>query len=221
MEKIKLTATKREETGKNGQLRRDGFVPAVVYGQGKEPVHLVVSDKEFAKVNRDAGGSAIIRLAIENDGAKNVLIHDVQYDVLKDVPTHVDFLEISMREKITTTVPLAFVGDSSAVIELGGTLITNKTEVEIECLPADLPPHIEVDIAPLVDFETDIHVSGIIVPTGVEIKDEPEEMVATVEPPRSDEELAELEELPEEPAPAESEHGEAPEEVNEEKEEQE
>lgn len=217
MDKIKLKVEKRENTGKAlNKLRESGVVPAVVYGRKKEPVALAVNAREFAKVYREVGSSAIIKLAIEGDGEKNVLVHSVDFDVVKDSPIHIDFYEISMKEKITTTVPLVFVGDSTAVIELSGSLITNKTEVEIECLPGDLPHEIEVDIAPLTDFEAVINVADIRTPAGVEIKDEPEELVATVEPPRSEEEMAELEEPVEAPEMAESEQGEAPEETREE-----
>lgn len=216
MEKITLHTTKRE-AGKNlGQMRRDGLVPAVIYGQGKEPQALTVSLHDFIKVFREAGHSTIIQLNVEDSGQKNVLIHRTSSDPVKGTPTHIDFLEISMKEKITTKVPLAFIGESSAVIELGGNLVTNKDEVEIECLPGNLPQEIEVDLTPLVDFEVAIHVSDIVAPTGVEIKDEAEEMIATVEPPRSEEEMAELEEPVGEQEMPEAEQGEAEEETKEE-----
>ncbi|MEK7447724.1 MAG: 50S ribosomal protein L25, partial [Patescibacteria group bacterium] len=109
--------------------------------------------------------------------------------------------------KITASIPLNFTGDSKAVIDLSGSLITNKSEVEVECLPADLPHEIEVDISVLEDFEAVIHVKDIKVPEGVEIKDDLEETVALVEPPRSEEELAELEEPVEEGEMPEAEQG--------------
>jgi large subunit ribosomal protein L25 len=208
MEKVKLTATPREVTGKQvGALRRQGLIPAVVYGQGQKNQNLTVVKGEFEKILREVGTSSIILLSIEGDGQKNVLVHEIGHNPLTGDSDHIDFYEISMKEKITTTIPLHFVGDSSAVIELGGTLVTNKDEIEVECLPGDLPPGIEVDITPLVDFEAEIRVSDLKIPEGVEVKDEAEEMVATVEPPRSEEELAELEETPEAPEMPESEHG--------------
>lgn len=208
MDKVKLSANIREAAGKKVKaLRRQGIVPAVVYGQGKSNQNLSLSKIEFEKVLRDNGTASIVLLDIEGDGQKNVLIHEVGFDPMMGDVEHVDFYEVSMTEKLTTSVPLHFVGDSAAVIEMSGTLVTNKNEVEIECLPADLPHEIEVDIAPLVDFEAEIRVSDLKVPSGVEIKDEAEEMVATVEPPRSEEELAELEEAPEVPEMPEAEHG--------------
>lgn len=204
-----MEAKKREVLGKAvKQLRKAGEIPAVIYGKAKENQNLSLNRIEFEKLYRDHGTSAIILLDIDGN-KKNVLIQEISFNPVNGLADHVDFYEVSMTEKITTMVPLNFIGDSSAVIELGGTLVTNKNEVEVECLPADLPPEIEVDITPLVDFETDIHVSDLKIPAGVEIKDDPEEMVATVEPPRSEEELAELEETPEAPEMPESEHGEA------------
>jgi large subunit ribosomal protein L25 len=138
---------------------------------------------------------------------KKVLIQEVEvHNVTGDV-LHVDFYEVNMTEKITTTVPLKFTGDSAAVLDLNGTLITNKAEIEIECLPADLPHEIEVDLSVLADFEATIHVSDIKVSDKVEIKDDPEELIASVEPPRTEEELAELEEPVAEAEMPESEHG--------------
>lgn len=210
MDKIKLNAKPREKTGKAVRaLRRAGLIPAVLYGKGKNNVNLSVSLHDFNKMFREAGTSSIVLLSIEENGEKNVLVQDVSYNSYTSEPEHADFYEVSMTEKITTTIPLVFVGDSVAVIEMDGTLVTNKAEVEIECLPADLPHNIEVDISSLTDFESSIHVTDLKIPTGVEIKDEPEEVVASVEPPRSEEEMAELEEAPEEIAMPESETGEA------------
>lgn len=207
MEKTILKAVKREGVGKGaGQLRRDGQVPGVVYGRGKANIHLSVLKNDFDKVIREAGTSQILQLVVGEE-KKNVLIHDISYNPLTSAPLHIDFYEISMTEKITTNVPLHLVGDSLAVIEMGGTLVTNKDEVEVECLPGNLPHEIEVDIAALTDFEATIHVSDLKLPEGVEVLDDPEEVVASVEPPRSEEELAELEETPEEPEMPESEHG--------------
>lgn len=194
MEKKTLKVQKRETVGKAVRaMRKEGIVPAVVYGKGKENQNLSVSLHDFNLIYKEVGSSAIITLAIDG-GEKNVLIHDVSLNPVTNVPEHIDFYEVSMTEKITAVVPLHFAGDSAAVIELQGSLLTNKDEVEVECLPADLPQNIEVDISVLTDFEKDIHISDLKVPDGVEVKDDPEELVANVEPPRSEEELAELEE---------------------------
>lgn len=180
-------------------MRKEGIVPAVVYGKGKKNENLSVSLHDFDLIYREVGSSAIIELDINGKENKNVLIHDVAQNPVTNAPEHIDFYEVSMTEKITANVPLHFVGDSAAVIELQGSLITNKDEIEVECLPIDLPQKIEVDISVLSDFEKSIHVSGLQIPAGVEVKDDPEELVANVEPPRSEEEMAELEEPVEAP----------------------
>lgn len=208
MERPVLKVQKREITGKAvAELRRGGLIPAVVYGKGKENENLSVNRLEFEHIYKEVGSSAIIKLEVDESGEKNVLIHDVSLGAVSGLPEHIDFYEVSMTEKITATVPLHFVGDSPAVIDLQGTLLTNKDEVEVECLPTDLPQNIEVDISILSDFEKAIHVADLKIPSGVEIKDDPEELVVTVEPPRSEEEMAELEEPVEAPEMPEAEMG--------------
>jgi large subunit ribosomal protein L25 len=116
----------------------------------------------------------------------------VQKHYLKSNPIHVDFYEVKMTEKLTATVQLEFIGESNAVKALGGTLVKNLTEVEVECLPADLPHQIDVDITTLNTFEDTILVKDLNVSDKVEIKVEADEMVAKVQPPRDVEaELAE------------------------------
>lgn len=217
-EKEKLVAKERTVKGKQVRaLRRSGLTPVVLYGNDRKPVALEVDTHDFALLFRKAGGNTIVTMDIEKeDGAKerkNVLIHEVALDGVKGNILHADLLQINMKEKLTTAVPLKFVGDSLAVIDLQGSLLESIDEVEVECLPSDLPHEIEVDLAPLVDFEAVIHVSDIVAPEGVTILTEPETTVAHVEAPRSDEELEELEETPVAPEEAESEHGEAEEEA--------
>lgn len=208
MEAVKITARIRDnKTEKPGQTRRQNEIPAVLYGKGKDNMVVALPKGDFAKGFREAGQSAIVDLEIDGK-VKKVLIQEVEvHNVTGDV-LHVDFYEVNMTEKITANVPLKFIGDSVAVLDLNGTLITNKSEIEIECLPADLPHEIEVDLSVLVDFEATIHVSDIKVSDKVEIKDDPEELIASIEPPRSEEELAELEEPVAEAEMPESEHGE-------------
>lgn len=207
MDKQVLKAEERDlNKVKPKVLRESGKTPAVVYGKKCENKHLSVDTIEFEKLFREVGSSSIVTLLV-GDNKKNVLIHDVSHHPVTDAPEHIDFYEVSMTEKITTNVPLIFVGESAAVVDQNGSLITNTTEIEIECLPADLPHEIEVDISVLSDFESTIHVSDVKIPSGVEVKTELEALVATVEPPRSEEELAELEEPVAEAELPESEQG--------------
>lgn len=213
VDKEKLVAHERKVIGKEVKaLRRDGQTPVVIYGGGRKPLALTVETHDFELMYRKAGGNTIIAIEIEKaDGTKenkNVLVHRVDLDPVHDNILHADLLQIRMDEKITTEIPLKFVGDSVAVMDLSGSMLTPTTEVEVECLPADLPHEIEVDISPLATFDDVIHVSDLKVGPGVTIMTDPEAVVAHVEAPRSDEELEELEApVAEEEAP-ESEHGE-------------
>ncbi len=213
MEKIVLKAEKRTE--KSNAARAKNLLPSVIYGKGKEAISLSIDQSEFKKAYKEVGSSAIITLKVDEKD-KNVLVQDVQKHPVTDEFIHADFYEVSLTEKITTNVPIKFIGDSPAVLDQNGTLMTNKNELEVECLPLDLPHEIEIDISSLDNFEKAIHVSDIVLSDKVEIKDDPEVMVVTVEPPRSEEELAELEEPVSEGEMPESEHGEDSPEENEE-----
>lgn len=195
METIILNATKRNKKG--NAVRAEGKIPAVIYGKGKDNQSLSINMREFEKVFKIAGQSAIIDLDIEGD-KKKVLIQGTELHPVTDETRHIDFYEVSMTEKITTNVPLKFIGEAPAVADLGGILITNENELEVECLPLDLPHEIEIDISTLVNFEISIHVSDVKISDKVEIKDDVEGVIISVEPPRTEEELAELEEPVEE-----------------------
>lgn len=193
MSDYKLRATKREIVGSAVEdLRKEGLVPAVVYGKGKENLNLAVNKIEFNKIFSKAGENSLIDLEIEG-GMKNVLAKEVQFHAVTDEPIHIDFYEVKMDEEIETEVPLKFVGESGAVKDLEGTLITNKTEVTVKCLPAYIPHEIEIDISVLATFEDSILAKDIKLPAKVELLTEPEETIALVNPPRSEEELKELE----------------------------
>lgn len=196
MTEFQLNAIKREK--KPNQLRREGLIPAVVYGNDFDNVSIGLEKIPFMKLFKEAGSSNLIDLKIGDGKNFKTLIQDIQLDPITNEILHVDLFKVNMKEKIHAEIPLRFIGDSTAVIEQEGTLITPKTSIEVECLPADLIPELEIDISVLDDFEKDIRVSNLAVPTGVEILDDPEEVIAHVEEPRSEEELAALEEAVEE-----------------------
>lgn len=181
------------QTEKPKELRRNGFIPAVVYGNEFANQKIALEKTNFLRIFKDAGTSNLIDLEVEGEKTVKTLIQETQIDPLNSGIIHVDFFKVNMKEKIHAEIPLKFIGDSKAVIENEGTLITPKNSIEVECLPADLIPELEVDISILDDFEKDIRVSDLKVPSGVEILDDQEEVIAHVEEPRSDEEMAELE----------------------------
>lgn len=177
---FELKVSKRERTGKNSlkQLREEGFIPAVIYGKKEETTSVKLPVADFKKTFKEAGESSIISLkGLEED--KEVLIQDMDVDPVLGNPLHVDFYAIEKGKKLTVKVPLEFVGVAPAVKELNGILVKVMHELEIEVLPKDLPQHIDVDIAGVVDFETSIHVKDLKLPEGVTVLVDENEVVVS------------------------------------------
>lgn len=194
---MELTITAKPRTGlgrQNIKLRRLGQLPAVLYGPKQEAVALQIQAKEFDKVFRQAGENTLVNLTIEGAaGAKKVIIHEVAKHYMKNQAIHVDFYEVDLTKKIHAKIPVSFIGASAAVKELGGILLKNLTEIEVEALPADLPREIEINIEKLATFDDAVRLSDVRLPGGVKILGSPEAVIVAVKPPRSEEELAELE----------------------------
>jgi large subunit ribosomal protein L25 len=146
--------------------------------------------KEFEKIYKKVGESKFFPLKIEGKRKKyEVLIKEIQRDPLTGKPTHVDFYQPPLKEKIETKIPLIFEGTSKAIKELGGILVKNISEVEIKALPKDLPKEIKVDIGSLKTFNDRILIRDLKLPKGVKALRKPEEIVAFVSPPEKVEEL--------------------------------
>jgi len=194
METISLTAQKRDAFGKKLKShRKEGLIPGVLYGHKVKSQPLFVKDGEFDKVFAQSGTSVLVDLTINHEKPQKVLIHEPQRNPLDLKPLHIDFYQVKMTEKIQTEIPIKIIGESVAVKEQEGTLITPRDAIEIECLPADLIHEIEVDISRLKTFDDVIKISDLNIPTNIEILTDKEEVIASVTPPRSEEELAELE----------------------------
>jgi large subunit ribosomal protein L25 len=202
MEKIELGATKRTTRGKKNQaLRAAGKVPAVVYGRGVKSEPLQLESRVIERIYARAGGNKILALKVDEGKPRNVLIHEVQHGSIRGELIHVDLYIVRMDEELTAEIPIHFVGESTAVYQNEGTLVKNLETVEVECLPGDLPESLEVDISGLDDFEKTITLADLTVPAGVKlVAEDLETLVAKVEPPRSDEEIAKLEEALDESA---------------------
>ncbi len=132
---------------------------------------------------------------MEIPGEKDIkaLIREIQRHPVSDDIIHVDLYKVDMTQEIETEIPLEFIGVSPAVEELEGNLITNKDAIKVRCLPNKLVSELQVDISTLKTFEDLVHISDIVIPEGIEVLDDPEEVVVQVTPPRSEEELAEME----------------------------
>ena len=167
-----LQAKGREDTGKGAsrRLRRlAGEVPAIVYGGKKNPTKIALTHKDVAKaLENEAFFSSIISLDIEG-ASEDVIIKDVQRHPAKKIVLHMDFFRVSKTTVLQTKVPLHFINeDSCPGVKLGGGIVAHTmTDIEIQCLPKNLPEFIEVDMAE-VDLGDIVHISDIVLPEGVE-----------------------------------------------------
>lgn len=194
MDFVDLQAKVREEKGKelNKKLREEGLVPSIVYKKGEDTWSLKIDKKNFLKaLHTEAGENVIIRLHI--DGVKKkkertVIIKELQRDPVKDSLLHVDFQEISLTETLKVKTPIAGKGEAIGVKQDGGVLQHVLWEIEVECLPTDIPEKIEVDVSNL-KIGDSIHVKDIQAPEGVKILDDPEAVVFSVEHPKEVEEV--------------------------------
>lgn len=184
MDTISLSATVRNAEKTAADLRREDLVPCVIYGNKSENMSLSCVYNEIYKAYAMAGESTIVDLTI--DGKKvPVLFHEIQLDPVSDKIAHVDFYAVDMKKEIEANVPVVFEGEAPAVKDLGGVLVTTHDHVAVRCLPANLPHELTISVAGLVDFESALYVSDLQAPQGVEILDDAEMMLATVQEPRS------------------------------------
>lgn len=194
---LTLSASLRTEaTGRqaSAKLREQSLIPAVVYGKGITPRLLTLSYNVFESLFEQAGESSLVDLVIDGNQPVKVLIHDVQRDAMTDRYSHVDFYQVNMNEEISTEVELEFTGVSAAVKDFAGVLVKNFSTLEITCLPVNLPHALVVDISALKTFDDYIRVKDIVLPAGVSTQRDPEDIVALVSEPRSEEELSALNE---------------------------
>lgn len=142
-----------ESRGKNeaGRVRMTGMIPAVVYGAKKDSIALTVDPKQITKIlHSESGHNTIFDLQVGKAGKEKVMIVDWQYDPIKGKLLHIDLKRIDMTQTIKVSVPITLVGEAAGVKQQGGILDQVLREVEIECLPADIPSHIDVDVSELV-----------------------------------------------------------------------
>ncbi len=189
---MELTVQTREILGRKVKIiRKQGFIPAELYGHGFKNLHLTVPAKEFLRVFKESGESTIIKLKVRNENKKeeeiNVLIYDIQKNPLTDKISHIDFYQVRMDEKITASVPLEFIAEAPAVKEKKGILIKAVQSIEVEALPADLPHKIEVDLSQLSDIGMSIHIKDVKIDKKVKVLAEPETVIATITEPVKEE----------------------------------
>ncbi len=191
MEKIAIEAKMRSE--KPNQLRLKGMVPAVVYGKGFEALSIEIDAKKISTVfSAGSNRNALITLNINDSNGTTsipVLAHEMQLDAMNDVITHIDFLKLNMEAEIKTKIQISVIGESLGVKLDGGILVQSLRQLEVKCLPADIPEKIVVDVTELKLGES-IHVAEIVAPKGVTIITPKEESVVTISMPTKEEEVA-------------------------------
>ena len=195
-----LAAEHREVTGKKvNRLRKDGKLPAVVYGHGVDSTNVTVDAHEFELLRRHTGPNALVDLTVGGEKAQPVLINQVQIHPVHRRPLHADLFLVRMTEELTVDVPLVATGISYAVDQLGGTVLHPTETVRVLALPDHLPQSIEYSIESLIDFDVALHVRDLAVPSDVTLLTDPDEIIAKVQAPRV--------EVEEEPVVAEGEEG--------------
>lgn len=170
-------------------LRKQGVLPAVLYGGGKKNTALSVVEQALEKMRKIAGESSLVELRVEGEGIENVLIHDIDYDPLTHKPRHVDFLRVRMDELLRVAIPFRFEGESPAVKE-GGILVKVMHEAEVEALPAHLPHEILVDLSRLATTGDRLTLADFTLPDGVSFVGDLESVAALIEEPRAEEEVS-------------------------------
>jgi large subunit ribosomal protein L25 len=199
MDKVKLSAKIRDVFGrKTKKGKKEGLVPAVVYGKKVKPQSVWIKAIDFSRLLKKSGESTMIELEIDEKDKRNVIIYEIQKDPVAGNYIHADFFQVRMDEEIEKAVELSYIGEAPAVKELGGVLVKSLDEITVKCLPADLPSEIEVDITILKTFEDHIVIKDLKISPKVKIDIDPETVVALVAPPRSEEELDKLSEKVEE-----------------------
>ncbi len=181
-EKIVIKATKRDTRGKNEnrRLRAAGKIPVVVYGGGTTALAATAELKDLAAIIRtDSGVNTVFALDIEGEGINDVIFQDRQIDPIRGRLVHADLRRFAKGEKIEMTVPIHLVGHPESLNEEGAVLTQALREIKVLCEPANTPDSIDVDISEL-NSEHAIHVSDLKVPTGVEIVESPESVVAAI-----------------------------------------
>lgn len=188
MQTIKLSAEPRKVLGRKvKKLRREGKVPANVFGKDIKSQSVSVDLKEFLKVYKEAGETKIVELTL---GDKNLptLIHSVQSDPVDDIYLHINFLQVNLKQKVTAQVPVEFVGESPAEKQGAGTVVKYIDEIEIEALPTDILEKFEIDLSKLEKVDDQVTVGDLKYDKAkIEVVDDVEKIIVKVEELRVEE----------------------------------
>lgn len=212
MKHPQLTVTKREITGKKvRKLRRDGILPANIYGKELASASVQVPVKEFEEIFKQVGETGLVDLMLDGE-RRPILIKNLQLSYPSRTPIHADFFQVDLSQKVKAMIPLVITGEAKAVTDNLGMLLQPASEIEVEALPEALPENIEVNVENLAEIDEQITVGDLSIPSEVTVLTDPGQVVAkigelVVEEPEP-EEPAEGEEGAEDEAGAEGEGGE-------------
>lgn len=180
MKRQKLTVEKRKILGKKvKKLRKDGFLPANIYGKDVKSVSVQVKLKDFEKIYKEVGETGLLDIEVDGE-IRPVLIHNLQIEPVGRTPLHADFYQVNLKEKVKTMVPVIAIGEPKAVVDKVGTLLQTLSEVEVEALPEDLPEKIEINVEPMAVLDEQITIADIKAPKGVEILSDPSQVIVKI-----------------------------------------
>lgn len=181
-EQVTLTAERRAVLGRHvKQLRRQGWVPGVMYGHGFEAIPLQFEDRSLSKLLSHVSGSQLVSIQVADQKEPEMaLVRDVQRDVIKGTILHVDFYRVEMTERLTAEIPLAIVGESPVIARHEGILIQGISAIEVECLPGDLVDEIAVDLSDLEEIGQGMYVRDLAIPSGIDVLTDADEMIVRV-----------------------------------------
>lgn len=200
MDQLELVTEVRGIVGKQVKsLRRQGWIPVVLYGPKRDSLALKVQERSLVRLLDQAGMNRLISLQVPGTARPlTTLVREVQRDNISRRILHVDFQEVMMTEKLITEVPIVFEGEAPVVRRGAGVLVHGIASVEIECLPGDLIPALTVDLSILDEVDQAIYMGDLTVPEAVQVRADPAELVVKVLPPRVvEEEVEEVEEVEE------------------------
>jgi large subunit ribosomal protein L25 len=196
MEEVLISANRREIIGKHSKkLRREGKLPAIIYGHQIDPIPIVLDYRDASRILSSIGLSQLLTMDIEGEKYP-VLVRDRQIDYIKGNLLHVDFLAVSMEEKISTSISVAVEGEAPAVSDYSALVVTGANELTIECLPGNLPDRITIDVSNLMEIGDAIYVRDLDLGDDIDILDDPDMMLVVITPvemvPEEEEEEEEL-----------------------------
>ena len=199
MEDLRLKATHRVVLGKKARfLRRQGITPAHLYGHGIKSLALQCDTDELVNLVAHAGKTRLVNLEVDGEKPKITFVREIQRDVITRELLHIDFYQVKRTEKIAVDVPIVLVGEAPALKSKGRMLVHGINSLSIECLPANVPPQIEIDITGLEEVDQAVHVKDIILDPEITVHADPEQLVVKISEVMVKEEVEEVPKVEEE-----------------------